>query len=597
MRTGNRHDAPLPQLKSLAGIRPATGFKFLKPELSDERIRFTDAQLAKYQTDLVGYSRDVLGIEPWSGQGEPGQLELFQDIQESVRAQLAGEPHCKVFHVEAGHGVGKTFGGAIVVNWFFDCFRSITITTAPTDDQVRLLLWKDIKTQRKGKGLPGTVLPEDPRMRKSEDWFAIGRTTSDAGGKGTARMQGQHPTYWLYELDEAEGVPDFVFGAVEGMMTGGLVGIVLMQANPQTRTSKFHKKGKENGVKRYRLSCLRHPNVVFGKPVVPGAVVRDWCVSRIVAWCETVRETNEDEYTFTVPFDVHDEANDVTHPAGTIFKPNSEFCFRVLGVAPANLADKVFIPSGRFEAAVDRVLDVSQTEPDVCQIGVDVARFGKDAGTVWVLHKGVAYRFSQLYKLETHDYVEAVKSAALECADDGATTLSIRVDGSGGFGAGVIDMLRADEELMLRFPGRNGLPGLVIHEVQFGGSATASDKYADKATEMYAEAAETIKGISIELPSGENLLEGDLTEREYGWLNRSGQIVKKLEDKDKFRKRLKRSPDDGDGFVLAVGPEFIFDSEMRMESPGIGETPMQPMDILRPSIQSDLDRMRPPGMR
>jgi hypothetical protein len=34
--------------------------------------------------------------------------------------------------------------------------------------------------------------------------------------------------------------------------------------------------------------------------------------------------------------------------------------------------------------------------------------------------------------------------------------------------------------------------------------------------------------------------------------------VKKLEEKKKFKKRMKRSPDDGDGFVMAVAPDFLF---------------------------------------
>ncbi len=41
-------------------------------------------------------------------------------------------------------------------------------------------------------------------------------------------------------------------------------------------------------------------------------------------------------------------------------------------------------------------------------------------------------------------------------------------------------------------------------------------------------------------------------------MNRSGVAVKKLEDKDAFRKRVKRSPDDGDGFVLAVAPDVLW---------------------------------------
>jgi hypothetical protein len=53
-------------------------------------------------------------------------------------------------------------------------------------------------------------------------------------------------------------------------------------------------------------------------------------------------------------------------------------------------------------------------------------------------------------------------------------------------------------------------------------------------------------------------LQEDLTERTYETKNKAGVFVKKLTDKDKFKKDFKRSPDDGDAFVLTIAPEFIF---------------------------------------
>ncbi len=524
---------------------------------SDEGGRFVH-----YQADPLGYMRGVLGMEPWAGcNGKPGQLELVQDVGESVRAQLAGEPHQKVFRLEAGHGVGKTYVAAGFVNWFFDSFApSVTITTAPTKDQVELLLWKDIKSMRRGLDLPGRVLPDAPKMILAEDHWAIGRTTSDSGGRGTARVQGQHNDYWLFVLDEAEGVPPFFFSAVDAMMTGGIVGLVLMLANPQSRTSEFHKRGKESTTRNYRLSVLDHPNVVEGRDVVPGATKREWAALMIAKHCDPVDAHDEDEHTFQVGFPV--ERQGVVYVAGQVWKPNAEFCFRVLGIAPANLADKVFVTPGRYEAAKKRV-----PSPDAdathAQIGIDVARFGKDAGTVYLLHRQAARRTKQIFQGKTHDYWEAARDAAKEARKAGATHVSIRVDGSGGYGGGTVDMLNADAELKALFaappgllPGEAAKYGFVVHEVQFGSNASDEDKYDNIVTEMYAEAAETLRGISLSNPPNE--LEGDLTEREYGWVNRSGKSLRALVDKERFRKDKHRSPDDGDGFVLAVAPEFLF---------------------------------------
>lgn len=536
----------------------------------EEPLATVDKRFLPFQTDPAGYTKKFLGITPWRGVNEPGQAELFEDIGESVRQQIAlskgddtglapGEPICKMFRVEAGHGVGKTYGAAGITNWFFDCFGpSITTTTAPTSEQVKLLLWKDIKRQRAHRGLPGRVLPEESRMVRADDWFAFGRTTTDAHGKGTERAQGQHHPYMLFVVDEAEGVPDFFFDAIRAMMTSGIVVIVLMLANPKTRTSRFHKLGKQTGVKNYRLSVLNHPNVVSGKELVQGATRREWAIEEIVDKCEVVSAHNSDENTFDLPWGFEFEKHQ--YPAGTIFRPNPEFCWRVLGIAPANLADKVFFAPGRYEQAFKN--EPLPGEERKARIGIDCARFGSDNGAIYVRHAGSVSKLRQVSRGDTNDYVQPVKKEAQRLKDAGVSSLHVRVDGTGGFGAGIIDALRADLDLREWFRPTFDKPDadFRVFEVQFGSAAYSPETYADKATEMYGEAAESIKGLHLHHVPNE--LEADLCERLYDWVNREGRSLRKLQEKEKFRKAQGRSPDDGDGFVLAAAPDFIFVDNM-----------------------------------
>lgn len=529
------------------------GIRFVEQEVSaDESLL---RKLASYQTDPIGYFRDILKIEPWKGRNQPGQYELLEDIGDSVRRQLAGESAIRFFRVDAGHGVGKTYSAAGIVNWFFDAFQpSITMTTAPTRDQVEALLWKNIKTFRP-HWLPGRVLPGSPRMEKDHNHFAFGRTTSDAGGKGSERLQGQHDRFLLFVVDEAEGVSDFVFDAIDAMTTGGEVIIVLLIGNPKTRTSRFHKLGKRSGVKNYRLSVLDFPNVLDGKDTVKGGTGREWVADRIDWWCEVVDEHNDEDYTFSLPFNV--VLPHVKHPAGTIFKPNAEFMFRVMGIAPANLTTKAFVSPGRYEKAKEN--KPLEGQDSWARIGVDCARFGSDSGTIYVRHAGIAWRAAQVSQGLTSDYFQAIKKATLELRAKGVTSVHVRVDGTGGFGAGVVDALNADMELREAFePTANENREFVVVEVHFGSSAKERDKYDDIVTEMYAQAAETLKGLRLgRVP---NELEQDLTERFYEYVNRDGRDLMKLEKKETFKKptRVGRSPDDGDGFVLCVAPDFIF---------------------------------------
>ncbi len=521
----------------------------------------------RYALNPVAYIREKLGWEPWRGTPEaPGQVEVLEQYELAIRQQLErhdfeqgrvtaeqlqhwqpGETIKYRIRVEAGHTVGKTKLASGIVNHFFDCFvPSSGYAFAPSAPQINDLLFKEIRADREGKGLPGRVLPATPEMKRGPRHFVKGRATNDDKGRGTERVQGQHERFMIFVLDEAEGIADFVWDALDSMISGGIVVIVLMTANPRTRTSKFHKARALATVRTFRISCLHHPNVLQDREVVPGGVRRDYVESMVEKACDVVQQHDSDEDTFTLPFPVRTKFG--VHPAGTIFRPSPEFLFRVMGRAPANLADNTFVPIGRYEEATKR--ERVSHDPTMAQMGIDVARFGRDQGTIWVRHDGAVRRAAQLSRRDTNEYARAARTAALELAQKGVRTLSIRVDGGGGFGGGVIDKLKIDMELIRAFP------EFVVREVHNNGEPHDPNSYADLGTEMYAEAAETIRGISIVEPP--DTLEADLCERTFDWVNRAGRDVRRLEEKKKFRDRNHRSPDDGDGFVLAVAPEFLF---------------------------------------
>jgi hypothetical protein len=238
-----------------------------------------------------------------------------------------------------------------------------------------------------------------------------------------------------------------------------------------------------------------------------------------------------------------------------IFQPDTEMLFRVLGTAPKSIADNTLIPLGRYEAALRRE-PVSQ-RPKVARLGIDCARFGSDVGTLYVRHDGRIWREARFPQLTTGDYFRATRDVILRLMAQGVNDVQVRVDGGGGFGSGVIDRLRDDVDLSVK------LASFTVHEVHFGGTEDIdASAYADKVTQMYAEAAETLKGLTIVDPPAE--LEADLCERTYKWLNRQGVDVKKLVPKDEFKKAQLRSPDDGDGFVLAAAPDSLFGGDLQV---------------------------------
>jgi hypothetical protein len=384
------------------------------------------------------YIRRHLGWRPWRGTpGHPGQQEVLDAYtlalrqmherelyeQGKVRAEdlrhwAPGRVIKNRIRIEAGHTVGKTKLAAGLVNHFIDHFwPAVAYTFAPTWEQIKSLLWKEIKSDRRGKGLPGRIL-DTCEIQISDNHFAKGKSTSDDHGRGTERIQGQHERYLLLVMDEAEGVADFVFDAIDSMESGGIV-VVIMLANPRTRTSRFHKAAANSDTRSFRISCLHHPNVVAGREVVPGTVRRQYVEKMIEKHCRVAPRHNPDDHTFELPFEVRLEGRVL--PAGTIFLPDSEFMFRVMGEAPANTSDKSLVPTGRYDAAARR--PAPREASHAARIGVDVAGFGNDKGTIYVRHGDLCWRAHQLSKLDQVEYYQHVKAECFKLARKGVTSL------------------------------------------------------------------------------------------------------------------------------------------------------------------------------
>ena len=515
------------------------------------------------------FLQDVLGITPWRGEnGEPGQAEILLDMQQSICDQLDGKQNVPfIFLGEACHGVGKTFVlEAAVLLFFHECFppaageTNLVLSTAPTSTQVNDLLWKDVRkliemAAERGYKVGRGILPSEARINKSGTHFAVGRTTSDSGGKGAERSQGQHNEYQAVLFDEAEGIPDFFYNGVKRQFTGNRVRLWVLMANPKTRTSRFQRMKQQRGVKVYRLSLLNFPNVVQGREVVPGGTSRstfeDWLFDMEDFGAIPTDKEDTKRYTFQTAWEITGPGGE-TYPPGQWWIPQRGFLYGALGIPPEGGDGDTFITASQYEAATRRTRRPKTT--DLARIGLDVARFGKDTGKVYLDEDGNVSLIGSLQSSETDGYVRVTLKAAEIARANGYTRLSIRVDA--GYGNGVVDALRGNQTLKDMFE------QVTVYEVHFGSTSPHDPKhYADVITELYAEAAAIIDALSIKHPG--NRLEEDISGRKYRFVTKNvdnvRREVRKLEEKDDFKKRHDgRSPDDGDAFVLAVAPEYVF---------------------------------------
>lgn len=510
-------------------------------------------QFDRYRFDPIGYIGDVFGGKPWRGiDGNPGQYEILTDYALCLKKQhekrayeenpdteltvyTPGEKIQNWFRVEAGHGVGKTRLAAWIVSHFFDCFiPSITYCYAPTFPQINDLLFKEIRVDRSGRDdLPGRVLKRPEITTDVGDHFVKGKATS---GAKTESIHGQHVAYHLFVLDEAEGLPSVLWDAIKAMTTGGIA-VVIMLANPRTRVSEFHKCASLPYVRSYRLSCLSFPNVYYGKELVHNGTGRDYVNDMIDKHCVVVDKHNADLFTF-----------EVNWRKGDIFKPNAEFMFRVMGVAPLVSSDDTFAPVGRFDAAMSR--DVAAAG-EVATIGIDAARYGGDKGTIYCRRGDRVWLHREIEKQDGYAYYIAAKSLIDELMSDGVKEVYVRVDGGGGYGSTVIDNLQHNDDLYEK------LAEFQVSEVHFNGVPYDTELFADRVSELYYHAGEALHVLAID-DNVSGTLKDDLCYRRYKNVIKSGRDVKRLRSKDEYRADYKRSPDHGDGFALAVAPQFIF---------------------------------------
>lgn len=161
-------------------------------------------------------------------------------------------------------------------------------------------------------------------------------------------------------------------------------------------------------------------------------------------------------------------------------------------------------------------------------IGVDPARFGKDASAIIRRQGRKAFGLVRFYNQDT---MTLAGRCAVIIKAEKPDAMFIDV---GGLGAGVYDRL-----VELGY-------GDIVKPVNFGGKPIDSDRFYNKRSEMWGLMGDWIKEIPNQIPDDSGLI-SDLVTPQYSFTS-DGRM--KLESKDDMKKRLGRSPDVGDALAL-----------------------------------------------
>jgi hypothetical protein len=361
-------------------------------------------------------------------------------------------------------------------------------------------LWRQVRQLyfRASQPLGGKIF--DTRWELSEERYALGLSADTAD-----QFQGFHNPNMFIVVDEAEGVSDEIYEAVESVMTSAETSRLLLIGNPTTVSGAFRRAFHEerNLYHTITISALDSPNVAAGKILVPGLTTAQWVRERQEIWGED----------------------------------NPLYRARVLGEFPEQ-AEDTLIKLSDIEAAANgesaaktRSKEVSGPVPedsgDDVVMAVDVARFGSDQSVI-LLRRGQGVEDLQAFRgLDTMQLAGRIAAAIRAFQPQ-----RVYID-EVGVGAGVVDRLREQ--------------GYPVKGINVARSALQSAIFANLRAEGYWKLRERFSLGLISIPN-DNQLMGELAAMRYSY-DSLGRVI--MESKDEMRSRGLPSPDRADALMLA----------------------------------------------
>lgn len=392
------------------------------------------------------------------------------------------------------------------------------VATASTNPQIKDVLWKEVRRLYKRAKFPlgGRML--DREWKLTEERGAVALSVGDP-----TAMQGKHADAVFVIVDESEGVDRETWEALFSLMTGERSWL-LATYNPTKSTGYMAEQARRPDLwHQIQLSGLDHPNVIQGEEIIPGAITRRW-IRRAVQ-----REMGIPE---SMPWE------EIHHNLSTgVWDDNPVICARVLGKHPKGSAWQILSIHDleKHEAGVEL------ESPDLFQhAGLDVAVGGMDQSVVTILdqHRNVIHVEANRDR-DTGligDWAWAV------CQKHGVTNPScLHIEGD-GVGGGVCDALSRK--------------GIYADRVVMGGGplddwhgTTSGVVFKNRRAELWWAARQVIKDGASSVAREFNQTRADLVQVDYHQDSKNKIVI---EDKKALRKKIGRSTDFGDSFVLSL---------------------------------------------
>ena len=444
----------------------------------------------------------------------------FWDKQEEIAISVRDNRYTTV---RACHDTGKSFVAARLALWFlYSHPQSIVVTTAPTMRQVENLLWREIRAAHEKAVVKLEGEPLKTRLDLAADWYAIGASSHDPD-----KLQGFHAAsgHILIIVDEAAGVNEKAFEAIEGMMTSEDARM-LMIGNPTSDSGSFRMSHYSwEHANKIHISAFDSPNFK----------------NNGIHTVEDLQAVDLDKIEIVNPYLVSPQWAYEKIDSWGIDSPM--FQARVLGNFPSQSANTV-IPLNALElAATDEQREKMEAAGGPLRLGVDPARFGTDYTVITPRYGGFIPFQSKHPSTSIPETVGLIKQFSRPRPD----FIGIDVDGLGG---GVYDMLDEAKYDMI----------IQIHNNAKALPDSSGLTFANLASQLWWRAREMFIAGELAIPNDDKLIM-QLSTRKYSFTSRGLTV----ESKDDWKKRnTGKSCDEADSLIYSLAD--ILGNETRVQA-------------------------------
>jgi hypothetical protein len=475
-----------------------------------------------------------LRTQLWSGQ---------KTVLESVRKN-------RYTVVPSAHDLGKSFLAAcIACQWIeqHEAGEAFVVSTAPTSAQVSAVLWREIERLHRRGNLSGQInMGRIPEWKLGKALVAYGRKPADYDESG---FQGIHCRYPLIIVDEAAGIPEQLWTAVDALATNENARVLAI-GNPDDQQSTFRTMCiPGSGWHMIRLDGLRSPN--FTEMEVKAA-------SKLKDCGDLYAYMVENEIPFATEKISYDLSQLLLSPQWVAermvkwgvyrdstgqWQTSPLWDARVRAQFPSDRSSDAVIPLAWVEAAVERwkqykasgMPDSELTGTRV--ISCDVARYGDDETAV---AERIGHTILSVDRVGQQDTMTTANRLSARLQKHAGSLAIVDVIGVGG---GVVDRLREMDHEVIGF---NSSAKTTMHD--HSGEFTFPNTRSAAWWNLRELLDPSDPNTDLCIPDDDQLI-GDLVSPK--WRVASGARIT-VEPKELTKKRIRRSPDSGDAVVMSL---------------------------------------------